>query len=201
MRKLVLSSAVAATVLVMGASCAMAATNVTGAVSVTGTVTNQCSVTAPTAGSTFSGTIPLGTLNGADGTISTSLRGSTISGASLSFTVICNTATPQVQLSATAMSDGVTPATGFTSTVDYTSQLTLTDATGGKENFTYVTAGSPAATTGTMTNPLSGTKDNVVVSVNTLNTDGGANTSILTAGSYGSAAGGTGGLISITISP
>lgn len=198
MKALVWSSPVVAVMLF--ASAAMAA-NVNGSTSLTGTVTDRCLVSGSGAGNTFDGTIPLGTLNGVDGTVSTSLRGSSISGASLSFTLICNTLTPQVALSATTMGDGVTPSPGYTSLVDYTADLTLDKAGGGSQKFSYVTHGSPAATMGSLAAPLAGTSDNVTVSVNTLNTDGGANTSILTSGNYGSAGGGTGGVISITISP
>lgn len=199
MRTIVKSAAIAIGALLAASISANA--DVSGSVNVTGNVTAKCTVTAPTAGSTFGGTIPLGELDDASsGKISSSLTGSTISGASLTFTVVCNTAKPTVTLSATPLGDGVTAPSTYTSTVDYTAQLDMTETTG-SDTFKYATYGTPSATTGTLTNPLSGTTGNVVVSVNSLETDGGSNTSILTAGSYGSAAGGTGGVISITIAP
>lgn len=197
MKGLVLSSSIA--VAMLTASAAMAA-NINGSASLTGTVTDRCLVSGSGSGS-FDGTIPLGTLNGVGGTVNSSLTGNSISGASLSFTLICNTLTPHVTLSATTMGDGVTPSPGYTSLVDYTADVTLAQAGGGKQSFSYVTHGSPAATTGSLSAPLAGTSDNVTVSVNSLNTDGGANTSILTSGNYGSANGGVGGVISITIAP
>lgn len=190
----------AAAMLVLSVS-ANAATDVSGTVSVTGAVTSKCSANGNNSGSTFSGTIPLGELEDpSTGRISPTLTGANISGASQSFTIVCNTLQPSVTLSATPLGDGVAAPTTYTSTVDYTAALALAE-TSGSETFTYGTHGLPAATTGTLAHPISSTPNNVTVSVNSLETDGGANTSVLTAGSYGSAAGGTGGVISIVISP
>lgn len=197
--KFAITAGIFAGVLSMLTGTAFAA-DATGSVSVTGFVNGKCTVQPPNEGNGFSGTIPLGALDGTDGHISPTLTGSTISGASLSFTIVCNTSAPNITLSATQMGDGVTAPTGYTSAVDYTAQLDLAETTG-SDTFTYATAGSPPATTGALTNPLSGSANNVTVSVNSLNTDGGANTSVLTAGNYGSAAGGTGGIISVTIAP
>lgn len=181
--------------------CAYAATDVSGSVSVTGAVTSKCSANGGNAGNGFTGTIPLGELEDpATGRISPTLTGANIAGASQSFTVVCNTLSPSVTLSATPLGDGVAAPSTYTSSVDYTAALGMTE-TSGSETFTYGTNGLPSATTGTLANPLSSAPDNVKVSVNSLETDGGANTSVLTAGSYGSAAGGTGGVISIVISP
>lgn len=177
------------------------AASVSGTVDVIGHVTGTCSVQ-PGGGGTFGDTIDLGELDGADGKISSTLTGSTISGASKTFSVICNTGTPSVSLTATAMKDGVvSPAAGYTNTVDYKAQLDLALSPSGTSTFTFATATSSATGTSPLASPLAGTANNVTVSVNSANTDGGANTSILTQGNYGVANGGTGGVISITISP
>lgn len=188
----------AAAVLLSGT---VASAAVTGTVDVIGHVTGTCTVQ-PGSGNTFGDTINLGELDGSDGKISSTLTGSTIAGASKQFTVVCNTGTPSVTLSATAMKDNVvSPASGYTNQVDYTAKLDLALSPSGTSTFTYATAS--AATTGTspLASPLAATANNVTVSVNSANTDGGSNTSILTQGNYGVANGGLGGVISITISP
>jgi hypothetical protein len=174
-------------------------TQVDGSVDVTGHVTGICAVMVDGSPSnTFSGTIDLGELAGPDGKPSPALAGATISGASQSFTVICNSATPSVSLSATTMLGNATSVlTGFTKTVDYTAKLDLVQADTTTAHFTYATAGSPSATTGNLTAPLSGTTGNVTVSVNSLVTDG----NYLMSGQYGVAGGGTGGVITVTIAP
>jgi len=183
-----------------GLAAPASAADVTGTVTVTGVVTGKCTVQGGGNGNNFSGNIPLGELDASDGRLDPALEGSSIAGASLSFTVVCNTASPSISLSATTMGDNVTAGTGYTSAVDYTAQLDLAE-TSGSDTFKYATYPGGPATTGNLANPLSGNAANVTVSVNTCNTDQGANSSILTAGNYGSAAGGAGGVISITISP
>ena len=191
----------AASFLTVLAPAAQAATvtNVTGEVDVKGHVTGICAVlTDGAVSNNFQGTIDLGELAGPDGKLAPGLTGSTIAGASKSFTVICNSATPGVSLAATTMlGDAATVLSGYTKTVNYTAKLDLGKADGTTQSFTYVTAGNPAATTGHLTAPLSANTNNVTVSVNTLATNG----SLLTAGNYGQAGGGTGGVISITITP
>lgn len=188
--------------LMTAGACALAASvisaaafgaDVTGAVTVTGFVTGKCTVQPPSTGNNFSGTIALGALDGTDGHISSALTGSSISGASESFTVVCNSARPNITLSATPMTDGVTPDTGYTSSIDYTARLLLLE-TVKSSTFGYSTAGLPPPTTGNLLNPLSGSTNNVTVSVDSLNTDSGANSSVLTAGNYT-------GTVSVTIAP
>jgi hypothetical protein len=184
---------------VLAPAAQAATTNVTGEVDVKGHVTGICAVLVNgQPGNSFQGTIDLGELAGPDGKLATGLTGSTIAGASQSFTVVCNSATPGVSLSATTMlGDAVNVLSGYTKTVNYTAKLDLGQADGTTKTFTYVTAGNPAATTGHLSAPLSANANNVTVSVNSLATNG----SLLTAGNYGQAGGGTGGVISITITP
>ncbi len=202
MRKFAIPAVAAAILACAAPAYAVNGNTATGTVNVTGVVTPKCAVTAGGTGNAFSGTIPLGELDGTDGRISSTLTGSTISGASLTFTVVCNTTAPSVSLSATSMGDGVTPpGTQYTSTVDYTAQLDVV-TNPGSQTFKYETPSGPQTGGTSLSNPLASTANNVTVSVNSLNTDGGANTSILTAGNYGVAlSGGTGGVISITITP
>lgn len=172
---------------------------VDGSVNVMGHVQGSCAVlTGGSPSTAFSGTIDLGELAGLDGKLDPGLHGATIAGASQSFTVMCNTMTPHVTLSATTMlGDAATAPAGFTKTVDYTAKLDLVQADSSTKTLTYLTFGNPAATTGDLTSPLSGTLDNITVSVNTLTTNG----NFLASGQYGQAGGGSGGVITITITP
>jgi hypothetical protein len=176
-----------------------ASTQVDGTVNVGGHVTGICAVlTDGSPGNTFSGTIDLGELAGSDGKLAPGLTGTSIPGASQSFTVVCNTVTPNITLSATRMvGDAGTVLTGFTKTIDYTAKLDVRQADSTNKSFTYDTEGSPSATTGDLSAPLSGTLNNVTVSVNSLVTDG----SYLASGQYGQSNGGTGGVITVTIAP
>jgi hypothetical protein len=93
--------------------------------------------------------------------------------------------------------NATTVLAGYTKTIDYTARLDLQQADSSTKTFNYHTQGAPAATAGNLTLPLSGNPNNVTVSVNTLVTNG----NLLTAGGYGAAGGGTGGVISVTIAP
>ena len=106
--------------------------NVGGQVNVEGHVTGICAVlVGGSPSNSFSGTIDLGELEGSDGKLAPALAASTITGASQSFTVICNSATPGVSLAATTMTGNAsTVLAGYTKTIDYTARLDL-----GQDNF------------------------------------------------------------------
>lgn len=195
MKKGLFGVAAAAVLLALPASAA----NVTGTVYVTGTVTGTCGVGTIDGGSTLTPqTLDFTPLNGSDGKINPLWTGSTSKTAS--FSVVCNTGTPTIQITATQMGDNVPAAATFTSTVDYTATMTVDTDTGSgtaTESVSYATATDTTPNSLQLSNPLTATADNVRVNVHDLNTDGG----VLTAGSYGSQAGGTGGVINITITP
>jgi hypothetical protein len=168
--------------------------SVSGEVDVTGQVTGSCSVIAVAGpASSFSGTIALGELAGADGKLIQE------TGSAGPFTVVCNSSAPRVELSATSLVGELTPPDStYTNVVGYTAHLAVTE-TSGTETFNAVSAVSgPTVTSATLAHPLSGAPNNITVSVDTLTSNGG----ILTAGHYGIAnPSGTGGVISITITP
>jgi hypothetical protein len=184
----------AATMLVALPIAASAAPgDVTGTVDVQGHVTGACAViTGNGTSSTFTGNIDLGELANPNGKLNTTLTGGPVS-----FTVVCNTTTPSISLSATSLV-GVTPPPDatYTNVVGYTAHLGVVE-TVGSESFSAVSAnGVPTATTSPLAHALSGSANNISVSVDTLTSNG----ATLTNGAYGTP-GGSGGIIAITISP
>jgi hypothetical protein len=175
------------------------AQSVDGDVTVTGNVTGLCAVI-PVGGSpssTFSGTIALGQLNDNDGTLSDSLIGSAVGSPAGSYEtrVVCTDSNPEVELSATRLTetpDNVTPLSGFADTIDYSTRAAINTAAGGVVNFDYRTL--DAATTGSLGGLIAaGNQNNVTITVFDLDTVGG-NGNILVAGDYE-------GVISLSISP
>lgn len=161
----------------------------TGTVNVTGTVAGRCSVTG--GGQSFTDTINLGELAGNDGRLRTDLTDASPD-AERKFSVVCNTTTPRVQLSATRLSTPGTAPAGYASDIDYTSQVLVLQASGTPPQIAYTTASSlPAPTDVSLTAPLANAADNVTLHVHTFGTTAGA---LLVAGDYTS-------VISITISP
>lgn len=177
----------------MIAPAAMAQT-VSGTVNVTGSVATKCVVISGGSGGSFSGSIPLGELAGADGTLSAGLAGSVAAtpAGSTQFRVNCNSAAPKVTLSATRLSNAASAVAGYTSDIDYTAGLDVALAVGGPQAVSYVTAAAlPAATNATLTSSIANAPNNLTVKVYALNT---AASALLTAGNYAS-------VISVTISP
>jgi hypothetical protein len=176
-------------------SAAMAQT-VTGTVNVTGSVAAKCVVITGGSGGSFSGSIPLGELAGTDGTLSSTLAGSTNAspGGSTQFRVNCNSAAPKVTLSSTrlALTPTATAPTGYANVIDYTAALDASLASGSTQTVSYVTAAAlPAATVQSLSSSLANTANNLTVKAYALNTASGA---LLMAGNYSS-------VISITIEP
>lgn len=202
MKKIVLA-ALAATTAVLATP---AAAQVTGTVDVTGTVSNRCSVVLPGGASsaTFTGTIALGALDDADGTLRDNLQssasGTPADNLHVLTRVVCNTAAPVVTISATAMQQGGTldGTTGYSDTINYTAQVGVTDTASVVQYRRYATlTGLPPAgsvATGAMTLPISAAPgNNVDVSVFNMHAEG-ADTNILAAGSYL-------GVVTVTINP
>ena len=171
-----------------------AAQTVTGTVNITGSVANKCSVL-PGSGSTFGGTVALGELAQADGTMATDLAtrfNAVANAAQLNFRVVCNTANPTVAVDATELTTPGTPPAGYASRFDYAAHVAVSLTPSGSNTFSNDSRNAPtaaAATTGRIAN--NGT-NNVSVTADTFGT---ANlTDLLTAGSYT-------GNISIVIAP
>lgn len=188
MSKFMFASAAAAVLMAFTPSAF--AGDVSGQVDVLGSVAPSCSVTTALVGG-----INLNELARADGRLDT-----TKTGAAGPFTVMCNSSTPTIALSAQSLVGALNPPdpATYTNVVNYTAHLLVTE-TVSSETFNAASQNnaSPATTTATLANPISGAANNVSVSVDTLSSNGG----ILTAGGYGSTGGGAGGLISITIAP
>jgi hypothetical protein len=161
----------------------------TGTVNVTGTVAGRCSVVG--GGQAFTDTINLGELAGNDGRLRTELTDAAPD-AERKFSVVCNTITPRVRLSATRLAAAGTAPAGYANNVDYTAAVAVLQSSGTPPQITYTTASSlPAPTNVSLTAPLANATDNVTLRVYSFGTPAGA---LLVAGDYAS-------VISITISP
>lgn len=187
---------IGAALLGLAAAPAAMAQTVTGTVNVTGSVAAKCVVITGGSGSSFSGSIPLGELAGTDGTLSSTLAGSTNAspGGSTQFRVNCNSAAPKVTLSSTrlALTPTATAPTGYANVIDYTAALDAALANGSTQTVSYVTAAAlPAATVQSLSDSLANSANNLTVKAYALNTASGA---LLMAGNYSS-------VISITIEP
>ena len=161
----------------------------TGTINLTGTVTGRCSVVG--GGQAFSETINLGELAGPDGRLRADLTDASPD-AIRSFSLVCTSATPSVELSAERLTTGTTAPAGYANNIDYTAQVAVLQASGSPPDITYTTASSlPAPTNVQLTAPLANAADNVTIRVHSFGTAAGA---LLVAGSYTS-------VIHITITP
>jgi|GEM_PF-3046021 len=202
MKKIALAALAAGSALI----ATPAAAQVAGTVDVTGTVSGRCSVVpAGTEGaSAFAGTIDLLTLDEADGTLRANLEssssGSPADNKHVTARVVCNTATPTVSISATAMqiTGGTLDGTaGYADTINYTAQVEVDLVGGGSEFRGINTAGGPvgsaSAPLGARVANTSGGAANVDVSVYNLHAEG-SDSNILAAGTYN-------GVITVSIQP
>jgi hypothetical protein len=172
------------------------AQTVSGTVNVTGSVSARCVVITGGGGGTFTGSISLGELAGTDGTLSSTLSGSTNAspGGATQFRVNCNSAAPKVTLSATrlALSPTVTAPAGYANVIDYTADLDASLASGSSQTVSYVTASAlPAPTVQTLSDSFANAPNNLTIKAHSLNT---AASALLMAGNYSS-------VISVTIEP
>lgn len=177
------SLALAAAALAAVASPALANS---GSVDVTGTVGARCTAVTP-----ITGSITLGELAKADGTVDAAFAGNT-GGLTRSFTVICNSANPKLSVNALPMinSAATTPPSGYTNTVHYTATLSAMQAKGGTGSVADQSI-STGATTGNV-DRLAAVQNNLSVTVGAGATA--ESTAILAAGSYA-------GKVEIVVSP
>lgn len=172
-------------------SVAPASAQITGTVNVTGFVAASCSTA-----TSLTGTIPLGSLAKADGTVNTALTGAT------NFRVNCTGTAPKVSLTATSMGNTAPAPAGFANTVRFDAHMNVDMASGPAQSFVYHTASgtgtatSPTTLPGAIAAPTAG--DNIHITVDTLSTA--SPTDLLVSGNYGVGLGGTGGVITFTIS-
>jgi hypothetical protein len=183
MKKLVLSA------LIIGSTFAAAPAfaQTSGSVDVTGTVSALCSAVTP-----LNGSITLGELAKADGTIDTAFSGNT-GGLSRNFTVKCNGSNPKVSVEAKPLvnASAATTAPGYTNTVHYTATVVAMGAKGGSASIAdqSLTSGATSAQIG---DRLAAVTNNIALTVGTGATS--EATAILDAGTYA-------GKVEITIAP
>jgi hypothetical protein len=130
---------------VLVAASAMAATpavaqSASGTVGVTGSVSAKC-----TASTEIAGTIALGELARASGTVDSAFSNAS-GGLTRSYTVKCTSATPHIAVDASPLTTTSSGAAGYTGTVHYTATVTANKAGGGSESVAHTTnAAAPAA--------------------------------------------------------
>jgi hypothetical protein len=183
MKKIIFAALAAASALTATPAFAQAS----GTVEVSGTVAAKCSAVTP-----ISGTISLGELARANGTVDSSFSGQT-GGLTRSFTVRCTGANPGISVNARSLVNSAvaTPASGYTNTVNYTA--TLTAATAGGQSASAADASATAgATTAALSGRLAAANNNVTLAIsNGTTTDAAA---VLEAGTYS-------GSVDVVISP
>ena len=158
-----------------------------GTVVVNGTVAAKCTATDP-----ISGTIALGELAKADGTVDKALAGAT-NGLSRNFTVRCNGTNPKLSVEARSLVNAAATNSpnGYTNTVDYTARLAAKGAKGGTTAISDLSLNA-GATTGLIGDRLAAEANNVTLSISDGITSN--STAILEAGTYA-------GSVDIIISP
>lgn len=158
-----------------------------GTVDVTGTVVAKCTAITP-----ITGSITLGELANANGTVNTAFSANT-GGLSRQFTIRCNGANPQLSVNAKPLVNAAaagSPA-GYTNTVHYTATLTANAASGTPTSVDDLSS-TAGATTALIGNRIAASGNNVTLAIsNGVTTDAAA---ILDAGSYA-------GSVDIIISP
>lgn len=199
MNKLALALLVSTTVL---ASPSLAQ-QVSGTVNVTGTVGGRCSIIeAGTEKTVFTGSIDLGRLDAADGTLRTELTSSTSASPAdakkVTARVVCTSTNPTIGVSATklAIANGGDAGTGYANVIDYVAALRVktASATTPLAEVKYDTLRDTTAVTAKLGARIAGgTDNNVEVNVSNLRTkDGAAN--VLNEGTYNS-------VVSLSVAP
>lgn len=191
--KSVLTFLATGSALALAIAPAHAQTVTTGTVNVTGSVQGRCSVVAPggSATSSFSGTIALGTLDEADGTLSAALEGtnSAASGGSpVTTRIVCTAASVSLAIAAETLASGTrgtAPATGYANEIDYTAEMQVGLAAGGNAAVSYSTATGAAAANSATVGRLAASGNNVTVRAFGFATRGGGS-NLLVAGNYAS---------------
>lgn len=196
-----ISALAAAGVAMIGSQAA--AQTATGQIGVTGFVASRCGAgggAVPT-GSTFNGTIGLGELANAEGSLRTALTTSTEGSpaGTISFGAGCTGTAATVRISATRFSTlnpvvGETAEVSFANDIDYTAQAAMSLTGGGITPLNYTTAATlPAASSLAITEPFSPVPGNFEIRVFAFRPETG-NQAILVAGNYTAT-------ITVTITP
>lgn len=183
MNKLLISALLVGSLAVAAPAYAQAS----GSVDVTGTVAARCSAVAP-----ITGSITLGELAKADGTVDPAFAGNT-GGLSRNFTVRCNGANPKISVDAKPLVNAAAANSpnGYTNTVHYTATLVAMGAKGGTTPVAdqSISAGATAVQVG---DRLAAVSNNIVLTIGGGQTTDA--TALLDAGAYA-------GKVEITIAP
>ena len=183
MKKLLVSALMFGSV----ATAAPAFAQASGSVDVSGTVAAKCSAVTP-----ISGSITLGELAKADGTVDPAFASNT-GGLSRTFTIKCNGANPKLTVEAKPLVNAAATNSpnGYTNTVHYTATVVATTAKG--TNATVADQSlSSGATSGQVGDRFAATSNNLQLTVGSgLTSD---STAILDAGTYA-------GKVEITVAP
>jgi hypothetical protein len=185
MKTLAFTAMAAAAALVASPAFAQAS----GTVDVNGTVASKCATVG-----TIAGTISLGELAKANGTIESAFANNS-GGLSRQFTVRCTGANPVLSVNASPLVNGAiaTPASGYTNTVHYTATLSASAAgTGGATASAADTSNVSGATTAALSGRLSAAANNVTLLISNGNTTDAA--AVLEAGTYN-------GSVAVLVSP
>jgi hypothetical protein len=185
MKKLAFTALAAAAALASTPAFAQAS----GTVDVTGTVASKCATVG-----TIAGTISLGELAKANGTVENTF-GNNTGGLTRQFTVRCTGANPILSVNDSPLVNGAvtTPATGYTNTVHYTATLSAAAAgTGGATASAADTSNVSGATTAALNGRLSAANNNVSLVISNGNTTDAA--AVLEAGNYS-------GSVAVLVSP
>ena len=195
MNKILLTALAAASTLAFASPAA--AQSVTGIVNITGNVDSKCIVANsgnPTGGDAFGGTVALGNLAQADGTMATDLatRFNSTAAANLSYKVVCTSAKSNVSVDSDPIVAATAVAqTGYAARIDYKASVAVT-LVGGAGAPVESDSADAAATATTYNDRLAASGTNIAITASNFRT---ANlTDILLADSYA-------GKITIVVSP
>lgn len=174
---------------------AFAATGSTGTVILGGHVDTKCSAVGGS-GSTFSASVDLGDLSGANGQLSAALAATTASlpaGGVQNFQIACTGAGNTITLKADPIkASTATASSGYASTVNYTAEVDVALASGSTSSTSHTSDSTSTTTNLAAADRLANQPNNVQIKAYALNTTAGA---LLVADPNYS------GLITVTISP
>lgn len=175
------------------ASAPALAQTVTGTVNLTGNVQGRCSVVSAggAASSSFTGTIALGTLDEADGTLAPGFETSASAspnGTSVTSRVVCTSASVALAIAADSLANGTrgtAPASGYSNEIDYTAEMQVALASGVNSAVTFSTATGATSSSSANVGRLAASGNNVTVKAYGFATKG-SSSNLLVAGSYAS---------------
>lgn len=176
MKKIVIA-ALAASAACIAAPAAAQSADATGTVNITGSVGDKCIVVTSggAAGQTFGGTVALGDLAAADGTLATDLEtrfNAAGNNAALQARVVCTTAAPKISVNAdpiTAQTNTAPANSGYDDSVDFQANVALTTVGQNNGPFSNDSASAPGASAA-IGSRLANSATNVVITATNFRT-------------------------------